>query len=461
MSRCSSAMSEEILMQNVEITVDVENEEMLRAEKREREEDDEQEWSVVGKKDKKLKHHEKIEIYITSQEKIPKQFTIAKLLKENSITDIERIKYINPYKLRLEMMNELTADRLINCKAFLEMGWRIQRPMEKNFSYGVIRNVEIEMTDEEILNNIVCPEPGKIVSLYRLKRRNSSEKEGWSNSECIRICFKGNYLPSYVLVDSLKIKVDPYYIFPVSQCSRCWKLGHFTKRCPSSKIVCPKCGKNHANCEAKSFYCVNCRGQHMSLARTCPAFLKEKKLREIMAEYNCTYKRALTIYVPSESPRKPEPSIADINYFSPLDIIDEDSLFPQPCSGEQLTYANVVNRKPIKNVGIKKTKLPNSRVSKTSTDREDYLTDSLNKMDSYGCNVEENTTEGGQKEKDVKFSELLSRLKSILFLKGVSIQTKMFSILKRCIEWVVLVLAEYVSDWPCAKILMDLLNYSE
>lgn len=35
----------------------------------------------------------------------------------------------------------------------------------------------------------------------------------------------------------------------------------------------------------------------MALAKICPYYNKERKVRELMAENNCTYKKALTIYV--------------------------------------------------------------------------------------------------------------------------------------------------------------------
>lgn len=38
----------------------------------------------------------------------------------------------------------------------------------------------------------------------------------------------------------------------------------------------------------------------MALSRTCPIYLKERRLRELMAEFNCTYRKALSMYVPPE-----------------------------------------------------------------------------------------------------------------------------------------------------------------
>lgn len=36
----------------------------------------------------------------------------------------------------------------------------------------------------------------------------------------------------------------------------------------------------------------------MALDRVCPAYIREKTIRELMSDYNCTYRKALLAYVP-------------------------------------------------------------------------------------------------------------------------------------------------------------------
>ncbi|KAF9410584.1 hypothetical protein HW555_010383 [Spodoptera exigua] len=275
----------------------IEGEIQSRPEKREREEE-ESEWTLVNRKEKKVKsQNEKIELYMSSNEKLPKQFALARLFKSCGIININRVKYINPYKVRIDVDNELIVDKIEKCQEFINNEWKVHRAMERNTSYGVIREVDLDLSEEDILERISCEKPIEIISLQRLKRRDRAG-EGWQPSESVRICFRGSYIPPVVYVDGLRIKVTPY-LFPVSQCSKCWKYGHTYKKCPYNKVVCPKCGGNHNNCETEIFKCVNCGGQHMSLAKTlCPVFLREKKLRDLMMEFNCTYRKALTMYVP-------------------------------------------------------------------------------------------------------------------------------------------------------------------
>ncbi|CAG5009882.1 unnamed protein product [Parnassius apollo] len=177
-------------------------------------------WMLVKKKEKIVKvGQNKIEVYISSNEKLPKQFGLARVLKEQQILDISRVKYLNPYKVRLDITNEKSVTKLKTYKALIERGWKVQKAMEKSVSYGVIRDVDMELGDKEILKNISCPNNAELLSIKRLQRR-SVTGSGWVPSESIQLCFKGSFLPAYVHVEGLWIKVDPY-VLPVSQFLRC------------------------------------------------------------------------------------------------------------------------------------------------------------------------------------------------------------------------------------------------
>ncbi|CAG5001589.1 unnamed protein product [Parnassius apollo] len=255
---------------------------------------EEERWITVSRNGKRV--GQKVDVYINCFEKLPKQFALAKLLKTNNIKHISRVKYVNAYKVFVQFECAESADELMNCTPLKELGWRFQKPLEVAFSYGVIKDIELEMTEKEILE--VISSDCELIGVKRLKRRKTDGK-GWEDSESIRLQFKGSSLPASVYIYGMKINVDPY-VFPVTQCSRCWRFGHSLRVCPSKKIVCPKCGKGHANCEITTFRCINCIGSHMSLDRSCPIFIKEKRLRSLMAEFNCSYKKALQIYIPPE-----------------------------------------------------------------------------------------------------------------------------------------------------------------
>lgn len=443
---------------NIESTMEEECVDFLRPQKREREEDD-QEWQVIKSKEKRIKSKNvSIELYISCNEKMPKLFSLAKTLKSLSLFDIEKVKFVTPYKVRVEVKSEKSALALETSQELLNKGWRVSRAMEVTKSFGVIKNVDLDLDNDDILKRITCPGETELLSVYRLKRRDR-EEDGWKASESVRLCFKGSSLPGFVTVDGLLIRIEPY-VFPVSQCSKCWKLGHITKRCPSNKIICPKCGGEHPNCEIKTFICVNCKGNHMALNKSCPAFIKEKKLRDIMAEFNCSYRRALTMYVP-EFHSEVEGQKEQADFERLIDPDDSQKNFPQP-SNDTPTYAEIVKTKALIHNTQSKQPSRHSPMKHKQQRRPpspfvwSEKSEANFEPDSDIHNLKEKSEES-KREKSVSFKELLGRLKEVIFLKGVSIQSKVRLAIKYCIEWVVLLIVDCIPDWPVLQTVLDFL----
>lgn len=240
-------------------------------------------------KEKQFFAEENYEICMTSKEILPKQMGLAKLLRKENIGGITAIKYKNPYRVILQFNNEEEAKKL--CTRMNELGYRCQSTQQISMSHGVVKNIDLDVEEEELVKEFSSEY--EILSVKRMKRFT---EEKWINSETVRVCFKGPTLPPYVYSYGCRFKVEPY-VFPVSQCSGCWKYGHLIRQCPTKKIICPKCGGQHINCEASEYYCINCKGDHMSLSKNCPLFLKEKQIRLLMSQENCTYKKALNIYL--------------------------------------------------------------------------------------------------------------------------------------------------------------------
>lgn len=413
-------------------------------------------WTEIVKTKKLKPTLDKIELYISSAEKLPKQFALAKLFRECGLTEIIRIKYVNPFKLRVDTKDEASADKILNCKCLTDKGWRIQKALEKNLTYGVIRDVDLDLSDEEILNSVECPKPGQLVAARRLKRRNTENNE-WIFSESVRLCFKGSYLPLFVKVNDIRISVMPY-TFPVNQCTRCWRLGHVTSRCPANKIVCPKCAGEHANCEAKKYKCVNCKGDHLALSKTCPAFIKEKRLRELMVEFNCTYRKALTIYVTPDSPVCQTPQVSrtqppnnTMSYFSILSANTEQT--PNTSLQHTPSFADVVKKR------LQTTPLENRRPMRTAKRTNSHKTvenDDFPSIPSFESVPIVDDNQPTSKENEIKFTELLQKLKDILFLREITMKSKISSMIKCCFEWVILVVVENMSD---CSVIKSVVNY--
>lgn len=243
------------------------------------------------------------EVYLISKTDLPKQIGLAKLLQANGIKDILRIKFSGPCKVRIQFNAKEEAEKLLSAVVFNNDDKRVYWANQLNYIYGIIKNVDLDVNEEEFLKNIDSSED--IMSVKRLNRLSSEGR--WVKSEAIRLCFKGSCLPPYVYAYGCRFKVNPYSS-PVTQCSKCWKFGHLIRFCPSDKIICPKCGGAHANCETTNFKCLNCKGPHMALNKTCPAFLREKKIRGIMSYEGCAYKKALWLYMQESRDQQDAPS---------------------------------------------------------------------------------------------------------------------------------------------------------
>ncbi|XP_045497522.1 uncharacterized protein LOC123695660 [Colias croceus] len=422
-----------------------------RERKREREKD-ENEWQVVKGKEKKQRNtnNEKIEVYVSHPDKMPKQFELAKLFKELNISNVIRIKYLNPYRIRIEFTENSHADKILSSTYLQEKGFKVQQAMEVSYTYGVIRNVELKLNDEEIKSRVQCDYPAQLVSVQRCRRR---EGDNWEPCETIRLCFKGSYRPPCVYVDGLRVDVEKY-VHSVSQCRKCWRLGHTIKRCPSSKVVCPKCGGYHANCDTMEFKCINCGGKHMALSKTCPMYIKEHKIRDIMADFSCTYRKALTLYVAPETAIEPEKESED----PPPDL--NSNIFPTPIkvSDNTPSYADIVKTKVEIHEQKQEKAVPKKRRIKT---RNNFQKNSVLDWDFSSSASEQEIKDEKPKDQPaassdrINFSELLLKLKDIVFLNKLSWQAKISKLIQTCIEWIILLMVENISDWPLVKNIVD------
>lgn len=425
--------------------------------KRNRGVDQEELWTTVGRKGKLFARatdiddltripEDSIEVSLTCTEKLPKQFGLAKTLKEQRIQDVIRIKYLNSFKVLIQFSKEESADKLINCKKFNENGFKCQKTFEVNQTYGVIKNIDLDLTEEEIFDSLGCET--LIIGVKRLKRRNTFDGR-WEVSECVRVCFKGSYLPAHVFIFEARVSIDPY-IYPVTQCSYCWRYGHSLRMCPSNKAVCPKCGNNHSNCDKTEFTCNNCGGKHMALAKICPVFIKEKRIRELMSEYNCSYKRALVIYTPAK-PAPIEPGSPVIS--RPKENLREKPPLPESNS-TAVSYAEVVKETEGKADKAKKKSKQKNRKENVNTIISEELDIAPEARKNGSKSQEEPTTEERTRRKEVvSWKVLLNKLKEKVLENNISWEEKISSCMRIVLEGIVSFVVYYLSDWSCFNFL--------
>lgn len=448
------------------------NVELRRAGKRTREMDQDEIWKTVVRKAKRYGRTEiidgdriiqeyKIEVSITCTEKLPKQFGLAKMLKEENIKNVTKVKYINSYKALIHFSDEESAETILHSKKFMENGFKCQKTLEINQSFGVIRDIDLHLSDEEILQGLRSNTT--ILAVKRLKRKNTSDGH-WELSESVRICFKGSSLPSHVYIYDTRANITPY-VYPVTQCSRCWRFGHSFRICPSLKIICPKCSKSHANCETTKFRCNNCTGKHMAMAKICPVFIKEKRIRELMAEFNCSYKKAITLYVqpsPQEIYTSQEPPLTT----SYITSSEQPEVNVMPDINVTATYASVTktsqqrsntnhkvqtqkNRKKMHREKELEMLECGSEMSEDDNDKEqpqnsnDLLDDSNNHRNS-----------NSSKER-WSWWLLLKKLKEVI-LENNSWEDKIKSCINIIIDGLISFIMQFIVDQPCCDFIKQL-----
>lgn len=209
----------------------------------------------------------------------------------NISKDIENISAIGKNKIKITFNNYKSANRVIrenlldifNIKAFI--------PRYKLVRTGIIFDIDPDLEEEEIFNCIRCD--SEVISIKCLKSKNNESMK--PNSQRVKILFRGNMLPERVFIHSVSCRVMPY-IQRLIQCHKCWRFGHIKIQC-RSKERCKKCADEHNinACKNDEETCCLCYENHQADSKICEVYLKNKKIKEIMAMQNSSYEETKKI----------------------------------------------------------------------------------------------------------------------------------------------------------------------
>lgn len=76
-------------------------------------------------------------------------------------------------KIRIGFDDENDAEKPLMCKSISDKGWLTYEAMKLSHCYGVIKNVDTDLSDTDVLNNISYD--GEITLAKRLNRRNRGD----------------------------------------------------------------------------------------------------------------------------------------------------------------------------------------------------------------------------------------------------------------------------------------------
>lgn len=205
----------------------------------------------------------------------------------------------------------------------------------------------------------------------------------------------------------------------------------------------------------------------MALSKMCPTYQKERKLREIMSSFNCTYRKALTMYVAPESPRsRAREKIPTWNYMH----VDKTTMSTFVETKKEFSNGNDYVQGNLYSDVVKKTKsaeiiqeeianlnnsasIQNVKHNRNKTHKikdDDWYIPTYSESDS-------NIGEEKQSEEDrITLKELLVKLKNIILSKRCTVQEKVKGTIKCCVEWLILVVVENISEGDFIKNILDI-----
>lgn len=203
--------------------------------------------------------------------------------------------------IAVDTRNGETTRKLLACTELCGLKVRAYQPVPRHYAVGVIRDVDISLSEAEIEQNVRSPE-GRVIRQRRL-----------GQSTAVKLSFSATTLPSFVYLGHVRHPVSLFKERPI-QCTQCWGYGHRVASCKRPHI-CGRCGDAHSNgaaCSAQE-KCINCGQAHAATSPSCPKWKKEKETRDYVRKHAVEFRVAksalhLPQRMPRQKPQQPPPT---------------------------------------------------------------------------------------------------------------------------------------------------------
>uniref|UniRef100_A0A8D8QH57 CCHC-type domain-containing protein n=1 Tax=Cacopsylla melanoneura TaxID=428564 RepID=A0A8D8QH57_9HEMI len=186
---------------------------------------------------------------------------------------------------------------------------------------AIIRDVDLDVDDKMFMEN-VDSQNFKILRVQRLNRRSVIDGNvSYVPSRTLKLDFSGQDLPAFIYLWYTKIKCEPYMQRPV-QCFSCYKFGHITKHCRSTKL-CKTCFQPAADehqCDTSVLKCTNCDGNHNANSKSCPEYERQQTIKDLMSTRNLCFPEACHLVPPLHVRMR----LQTKNSFSVLENLNEE-----------------------------------------------------------------------------------------------------------------------------------------
>ena len=176
--------------------------------------------------------------------------------------------------ITLEFIDDATAERVDTewSENYFGGNRGLKRPGESN-TFGIIKYVYDDVSEDEIIDDIVKQFPGVECDFFKRKSDNKF-------SGMINVDFKSHTLLQQVITDEIKILSQRYIVEEfvrksrVIKCNNCQSWDHVHRYCVKA-AKCAKCGENHETrtCTVnKGFVCCHCKGAHRAGSVNCKVY---------------------------------------------------------------------------------------------------------------------------------------------------------------------------------------------
>lgn len=240
-------------------------------------------------------------VYLESTEKVgyaigkANNIKIARDLFNLNLTDIKKISNKGQNRIAIQFITHSAANAFIKNKYLIDKGYNIYIPFNFVTAKGIARNVDFDLTEEELLNACKANDKTKILGVRRLNRKIlKDETVSYEPTGTVLFTFQGVLLPKYISFYHLEYPISTY-VAPVTQCYKCLRYGHTRNNC-KGKDRCFNCGSsdhvsdnNELSCTTTCFYC---KDNHKSTNKICPEYNRQKNIKELMAYENLTFYEA-------------------------------------------------------------------------------------------------------------------------------------------------------------------------
>ena len=201
------------------------------------------------------------------------------LYKDHPELNTKNIRKLGNYKFEIEFQYFSGANNFLTNKIDTSLNMKAFIPNTLTHTKGIVKNIDPDITNEEIIEFSSNLERFPITDVHRFTRK-IQEADGTSSYVPTKTClltFRAQTIPQKIRLFNCSLPVDQY-IEKIRQCWNCGKYGHSTKVC-RNKTICLNCSNEHSTQECdyvsegiRNYKCINCGLPHNANASICPVY---------------------------------------------------------------------------------------------------------------------------------------------------------------------------------------------